>query len=115
MIHDYKEKESGPGQERDSNSKEGQEPATRKRRWGDELHEKVKHIDTEVEGLNQLANDHNLRPYLSDILHKFIQLSSEVQQRLIDLHKLDHFLVRISFCPPPLLCRRGFQLKVLNI
>jgi hypothetical protein len=92
--------ECEPGEERDS-GKEGQEPATRKRRWGDELTDKVKTIECEIKGFNQLAASHSVAPYLSDLLQQFERISGEVKHRLAELNNLEAFLVRR---PSPELC-----------
>jgi len=91
VIKRERELESGPGDERD-HWKEGQEPAQKKRRFGEELHEKVKHIETEVSGLNDLADTHSIAPYLADIISQFTRLSKEVEHRLNELANLDNFL-----------------------
>jgi hypothetical protein len=96
--------ECEPGEERDS-GKEGQEPATRKRRWGDELTDKVKTIECEIKGLNQLAASHSVAPYLSDLLQQFDRISGEVKHRLEELNSLEAFLVRR---PSPFILSRSF-------
>jgi hypothetical protein len=85
--------ECEPGEERE-NGKEGQEPATRKRRWGDELTDKVKTIESEIKNLNQLAASHSVSSYLADLLNQFDRISGEVKHRLQELNNLEAFLVR---------------------
>lgn len=87
-----RELESGPGDERDHHVKEGEEPANKKRRFGAELHKKVKHIETEINGLQDLANNHSIAPYLADIIAQFTKLSKEAERRLTELAHLDSFL-----------------------
>jgi WD40 repeat protein len=83
--------ECEPGEERE-NGKEGQEPATRKRRWGDELTDKVKTIESEIKNLNQLAASHSVSSYLADLLNQFDRISGEVKHRLQELNNLEAFL-----------------------
>jgi hypothetical protein len=95
MISSERRSECEPGEERDS-GKEGQEPATRKRRWGDELTDKVQTIESEIKGLNQLAASHSVSSYLADLLLQFDRISGEVKHRLQELNHLEAFLVRAS-------------------
>lgn len=71
-------------------------PAKKKRRFGEELHDKVVSIESELEGLTQLANRHNIGSYLSDLTSQLTNLSQEVKKRLDELSHLDSFLVCIS-------------------
>jgi WD40 repeat protein len=91
MISSERRSECEPGEERDS-GKEGQEPATRKRRWGDELTDKVQTIESEIKGLNQLAASHSVSSYLADLLLQFDRISGEVKHRLQELNHLEAFL-----------------------
>lgn len=80
---------------------EGQEPATRKRRWRDELVDKVMGIEGEVKGLQQLATSHSLAPYLTDLFHQYESISAEMKTRLGELTHLEGFLVRAHILPLP--------------
>lgn len=85
-----RERESDPGDKR--TAQEEMEPPTKRRRFGEELTEKVEHIEAELEGLNTLADSHYIQPYLADIFSQFFRLSQEAKRRLADLSNLDNFL-----------------------
>ena len=88
--------DADPGDRRDPPDAQSAPPKKR-RRFGEDLHEKVDSIESELEGLTQLANRHNIGSYLSDLTTQLTNLSQEVKRRLDDLSHLDSFLVRTFY------------------